>query len=96
MLSVSGTSLTQGAPAPTPLLNFGKMYIVGEQLLAFDRYQKALEVVDVSLSQDDPTGEAIRTYLEHLPTFPDDVLWKYSTLCEPDQSGLSAPASPGR
>jgi len=85
------------SPAPTPLLNFGKMYIVGEQQVAFDRYLKTLEAVDVSQGDDDTVGAAVRTYLDHLPCFPDDVLWKYSTLCEPDQSGLSnPPSSPGR
>jgi len=82
--------------AAPPLLNFGKMYIVGEQLLAFDRYQRALERVDVSAEGGGSDGAA-RTYLEHLPCFQDDVLWKYSTLCESDATGLSgAPGSPGR
>lgn len=81
--------ITANNTAGNSLLNFGKMYLIGEQMQAFDRYQKANEAVDLSYDESNATDSAIRAFLEHLPTFPDDVLWKLSTQCEPNYSGLS-------
>lgn len=89
---ITQTSAFSARAGDAPLLNFGKMYIIGEQMLAFDRYQRVNEAVflgNPSSAQDERSGEAaIRSYLEHLPTFSDDVLWRLSTQCEPDQTGL--------
>lgn len=81
--------ITANSSAGNSLLNFGKMYLIGEQMQSFDRYQKANEAVDLSLDESNATDSAIHAFLEHLPTFPDDVLWKLSTQCEPNHSGLS-------
>uniref|UniRef100_A0A6B2L1S2 Ras-GEF domain-containing protein n=1 Tax=Arcella intermedia TaxID=1963864 RepID=A0A6B2L1S2_9EUKA len=66
------------------IINFSKVYILGEQILNFEKYKKNLEKVDLFYESNNKTDQNIRTYLEHLPTYPDDVLWKMSSICEPD------------
>lgn len=87
---ITQTSAFGARAGEQPLLNFGKMYIIGEQMLAFDRYQRVNE--SVYLDDVEGPGAAVRSYLQHLPTFADDVLWRLSTQCEPDHTGLEKEA----
>eukprot|EP01125_Pyxidicula_operculata_P008816 TRINITY_DN2925_c0_g2_i3.p1 TRINITY_DN2925_c0_g2~~TRINITY_DN2925_c0_g2_i3.p1 ORF type:complete len:515 (+),score=103.27 TRINITY_DN2925_c0_g2_i3:256-1800(+) len=66
-----------------PLINFSKLTLLGDQLTTFEKYKKNLEKVDLSMDGS-KTDAIVRSYLEHLPTYDDDVLWKFSHQCEPD------------
>lgn len=70
------------SPTDPPLLNFSKMKILGDQILSFEKYKQSIENIDLYHDEDNKVDSIIRTYLEHLPTFPDDVLWKMSCRCE--------------
>jgi len=63
--------------------NFNKMYIIGSQIITFDKYQNIIRNVDLQLDEND-SNVAIRTFLEHLPTYSDDMLFRFSELCEKD------------
>jgi len=65
------------------LINFRKIYSVGEQIISFENYKKNLQNVDLIFSESNKIDKIIQTYLEHLPTFTDDVLWRMSCKCEP-------------
>jgi len=78
--------LQQSSKHGPKLLNFGKIYSVGEQIITFENYKKLLENVDLFYSESNKTDKMIQTYLEHLPTYPDDILWKMSVKCEPNPS----------
>jgi len=65
------------------LLNFSKMYLTGELVLTFEKYKQSIEMVDLYHDEANKIGTILRTYLEHLPTYPDEILWKMSCRCEP-------------
>jgi hypothetical protein len=76
--------LPSALPTDPPLLNFSKIHLMGEQILTFENYKRAIENVDLYHEEDNKLDSMIRTYLEHLPTYPDEVLWKMSCRCEPE------------
>jgi len=80
-------------PALTPtdakLLNFSKMHLFGEQIVTFEKYKRAIEVVDLYHEEESKIDSVIRSYLEHLPTYSDEVLWKMSCRCESGTTGES-------
>jgi len=61
------------------------MHLIGEQILSFEKYKRSLDIVDLYHEDDNKIDAMIRTYLEHLPTYPDEVLWKMSCRCEPEE-----------
>jgi len=65
--------------------NFGKMYVLGSQIITFDKYQNINRNVDLQLDDND-SNIAIRTFLEHLPTYPDEMLFKFSEFCEKNKT----------
>lgn len=86
----------------SPILNFSKMYLLGEQIFSFEQFQKLIEKIDLENLDGGDSGAKnivgggdgggvgannvdfmIRSYLEHLPTYSDEVLWKFSLQCEP-------------
>jgi hypothetical protein len=70
------------ASPDTLLLNFFKMKLLGEQIFTFEKFKRSIENVDLYHDDDNKVGSIIRTYLEHLPTYGDDVLLKMSRKCE--------------
>jgi len=70
------------SPSDPKLLNFSKIYLLGEQILNFEKYKKSMEIVDLYYDEDNKIDSVIRSYLEHLPTYSDEVLWKMSCRCE--------------
>jgi len=68
-------------------VNFSKMQLLGEQILTFQKQQAMLSTV--SLYHDENViDKTIRSYLEHLPTFSDDVLWRFSCRCESEEKSV--------
>jgi len=82
----SSSTTPSDLPSPSsnsPLLNFAKMYILGDQMLTFQNYKLNIEQVELFPIYESQTEQMIRSYLEHLPVFSDEVLWKLSLQCEP-------------
>jgi len=71
------------SPNDPQLINFAKVHLIGEQIIIFEKYKKSIEAVDLSHDDENKIDSMVRTYLEHLPTYPDEVLWKMSCRCEP-------------
>lgn len=72
-----------------PILNFAKMTLIGDQMLEFINIQKNNSVVDLSGANESKTDIIIKGYFEHLPTYDDDVLYKFSNQCEPSANSNS-------
>jgi len=62
--------------------NFSKMYVLGNQIFTFDKYQNVNKVFDLQLDESHASNVAIRSFLEHLPTYNDDKLYELSYKCE--------------
>lgn len=77
-----GDYLPTSSPTDQPLLNFSKIKVIGEQIMSFEKFKQSIENVDLYHEDDNKVDSIIRTYLEHLPTYPDEVLWKMSCRCE--------------
>jgi len=73
----------------TSPLNFTKMYLLGEQILTFRNYKRNNEKVELFPADESPTDQLVRSFLEHLPVFSDEILWKLSLLCEPENSSIT-------
>jgi len=70
------------SPSDPHLLNFSKMQLLGEQIISFEKFKQSIENIDLFHEDDNKVDSIIRTYLEHLPTYPDEVLYKMSCRCE--------------
>ena len=68
----------------TEILNFPKMYLIGEQILNFDAIRENNKCLQLYF-EENQTDSLIRNFLEHLPTYDDEMLWKFSHQCEPDK-----------
>jgi len=78
-----------------PILNFSKMTMIGDQMLEFLAIQKINANVDLNFVDESKTDIIIRGYFEHLPTYDDKVLEKFSYQCEPDRPPeIEKPQSP--
>eukprot|EP01130_Rhizamoeba_saxonica_P017204 TRINITY_DN8238_c0_g1_i1.p1 TRINITY_DN8238_c0_g1~~TRINITY_DN8238_c0_g1_i1.p1 ORF type:complete len:835 (-),score=187.36 TRINITY_DN8238_c0_g1_i1:56-2560(-) len=67
-----------------PFLNFSKISILGNQIIDFVNYKKNNMCIYTDLDERYPSGKTIRTWMEHLPTYSDDMLWQLSHQCETD------------
>jgi len=62
--------------------NFMKMFVLGSQIINFCQYQNVNSVFDLQLDESHSSNVSIRSFLEHLPVYSDDKLWKLSLRCE--------------
>jgi hypothetical protein len=74
----------KGGPNRDPILNFAKIFLIGEQILNFDEISENNSLLNLENSDND-TDYVIRNFLEHLPTYDHEVLWKFSHQCEPSK-----------
>jgi len=71
----------------SPIINFSKVHLIGEQIFSFEQYKNLNEKIDLNFTENSDnrnsnTDQMIRSYLEHLPTYSEEVLWKFSLQCE--------------
>ena len=65
------------------IMNFSKLKLLGEQILEFERYKNNNRRVNLYPEEKYDIDATIREWLEHLPTYPDNLLWNFSLQCEP-------------
>jgi len=65
-------------------INFAKIQLLGEQVLHLIKQQALISTIALFHDEDNKIDKIIRSYLEHLPTFSDEVLWRFSCRCEPE------------
>jgi len=58
------------------------MYVLGNHIFNFDKYQNVNKVFDLQLDESHNSNVSIRSFLEHLPTYSDEKLWSLSLECE--------------
>eukprot|EP01127_Copromyxa_protea_P000927 TRINITY_DN1083_c0_g1_i1.p1 TRINITY_DN1083_c0_g1~~TRINITY_DN1083_c0_g1_i1.p1 ORF type:complete len:922 (-),score=109.22 TRINITY_DN1083_c0_g1_i1:86-2851(-) len=64
-------------------INFGKVTLMGEQIITIQEYQTNLTPIQLyDPEMDNPVDSAIRMFLSHLPTYDDEILWKFSNTCQ--------------
>jgi len=72
---------------PNIFINFIKLHSLGEQLLALEGYQKLIGTVELNVVPTELKSQQalsnIQNFLGHLPTFTEEVLWRFSNQCEP-------------
>eukprot|EP01127_Copromyxa_protea_P020437 TRINITY_DN6844_c0_g1_i2.p1 TRINITY_DN6844_c0_g1~~TRINITY_DN6844_c0_g1_i2.p1 ORF type:complete len:564 (+),score=83.30 TRINITY_DN6844_c0_g1_i2:244-1935(+) len=64
------------------VINFAKIFLIGEQILNFEEIQENNSCLNLENPQDSQADILIRNFLEHLPTYDHEVLWKFSHQCE--------------